>query len=111
MMSFIIDSFTDFEVLLALSFVMLLIGIYGLTTKRSVIKVIMALEMLVTSPEIVFIAVGYAQGTNVDPKTQTFVMITLSVGAAVMGLALAFVRKVYEHFQTTEIDAFTTLKG
>ncbi|MFX1520732.1 MAG: NADH-quinone oxidoreductase subunit NuoK [Promethearchaeota archaeon] len=110
-MSFTIGSFTDFEVLLALSFVMLLIGIYGLTTKRSAIKVIMSLEMLVTAPEIVFIAVGFAQGTNVDPKTQTFVMITLSVGAAVMGLALAFIRKVYEHFQTTEIDVLTTLKG
>ena len=110
-MSITFDSFTDFEVLLALSFIMLFMGFYGLTTKRSAIRVIMALEMLVSAPNIVFIAFGYTQGANVDPQTQTFVLITLSVGAAVVGLALAFIRKVYEHFQTTEIDDLTTLKG
>lgn len=110
-MVFSVDSITDFEILLALSFIMLLIGIYGLITKRLAIKTIMALEILVTAPNIAFIAFGFAQNTNVDPQTQSFVIISLSVGAAVIGLALAFLRNLYKHFETTDIDAFTTLKG
>lgn len=110
-MAFSVDSFTDFEILLALSFIMLLIGIYGLITKRLAIKTIMALEILVTAPNIAFIAFGFTQNTNVDPQTQAFVIISLSVGAAVIGLALAFLRNLYKHFETTEVDAFTTLKG
>jgi NADH:ubiquinone oxidoreductase subunit K len=110
-MALSIDSFTDFEFILALSIIMLLIGIYGLVTKRSAIKTIMALEVLVTAPNVAFIAFGFTQNINVDPQTQSFVIISLSVGAAVIGLALAFLRNLYKHFETTEVDAFTTLKG
>ncbi len=110
-MSLSIGYITDFDVLLALSFFMLLIGIYGLITKRSVIRVIMALEILVAAPNIAFIAFGFAQNTNVDPQAQTFVIISLSVGAAVIGLALAFMRNLWKHFGTTNVDAYTTLKG
>lgn len=110
-MNYNIDSLGDFEVLLALSLIILLIGIYGLITKRSAIKVIMALEILVAAPNIAFIAIGFAQTDNADPQSQTFVIISLSVGAAVIGLALAFLRNLYEHFKTIELDAFTTLKG
>ena len=106
-----LHSITDFEIILALSFVMLLIGLYGLCTKRSAIKVIMALEILVAAPNLAFIAFGFTQGSMVDPQTQTFVIISLSVGAAVIGLALAFLRNLWKHFGTTNVDAYTTLKG
>jgi len=110
-MSLYIDSITDFGVLLALSFIMLIIGIYGLITKRSAIRVIMALEILVAAPNIAFIAFGFTQTNNVDPQVQTYVIISLSIGAAVIGLALAFMRNLWKHFGTTSIDAYTTLKG
>ena len=110
-MNSFLHSVTDFDVLLALSFIMLLIGMYGLITKRSAIKAIMALEILVAAPNLAFIAFGFTQSTEVDPQTQTFVIISLSVGAAVIGLALAFMRNLWKHFGTTNIDAYTTLKG
>ena len=106
-----LNSITDFEIILALSFIMLLIGMYGLITKRSAIKVIMALEILVAAPNLAFIAFGFTQGTTVDPQVQAFVIISLSVGAAVIGLALAFMRNLWKHFGTTNVDAYTTLKG
>ncbi|MFX1512497.1 MAG: NADH-quinone oxidoreductase subunit NuoK [Promethearchaeota archaeon] len=107
-----IDSFSDFEVILVLSMVMLLIGLWGLISKKSAIKVIMALEIMVAAPNLAFIAFGYAQDiSTVDPTTQSYVIISLSVGAAVIGLALAFMRNLWKHFETTEIDAYTTLKG
>lgn len=103
----------NFEVILVLSFVMVLIGIYGLTSKKHAIKVIMALELMVSAPNLAFIAFGYAQGTGatVDPNVQAFVIIALSVGAAVIGLALAFMRNLWKHFKTTDVGAYTTLKG
>ncbi|MHA1450053.1 MAG: NADH-quinone oxidoreductase subunit NuoK [Candidatus Hodarchaeales archaeon] len=105
--------FTDFEIILVLSFVMLLIGLYGLIAKKNAIKVIMALEILVAAPNLAFIAFGFAQdmGQTADPRTQSFVIIALAVGAAVIGLALAFMRNLWKHFGTTEISAYTDLKG
>lgn len=102
---------TDFDILIVLSFVLLIIGIYGLVSKKNAIKVIMALEILVAAPNVAFIAFGYAQGTNVDPTAQTYVILALSIGAAVIGLALAFMRNLWKHFGTTDVDAYTTLKG
>ena len=102
---------TNFDILLVLSFILLIIGLYGLVSKKNAIKVIMSLEIIVAAPNIAFIAFGYAQGTNVDPTTQTYVILALSVGAAVIGLALAFLRNLWKHFRTTEVDAYTTLKG
>ncbi|MFX0117479.1 MAG: NADH-quinone oxidoreductase subunit NuoK [Candidatus Hodarchaeota archaeon] len=104
-----IDTFTDFEVIMVLSFVMLLIGLYGLITNKSAIKVIMAIEIMVSAPNLAFIGLGYTQGA-VDSQTQAFVIISLSIGAAVIGLALAFLRNLWKHFETTGIDAYTTLK-
>ncbi|NHJ01067.1 MAG: NADH-quinone oxidoreductase subunit NuoK [Candidatus Heimdallarchaeota archaeon] len=105
-----IGTYGDFEVILVLSLMMLIIGVYGLVSKKSAIKVIMAIEILVGAPNLAFIAFGYAQGT-VDPMTEAFVIISLSVGAAVIGLSLAFLRNLWKHFHTTEVDAYTTLKG
>ena len=102
---------TNFEVLLALSLILLIIGLYGLITKRSAIKVIMALEFLVSAPNIVFIAIGYCQNPYIDPKTQSYVIISLSLGAAVVALALAFLRNLYKHFGTTKVNEYTNLKG
>lgn len=110
-MGLYIDSITDFDILLALSFIMLLIGMYGLITKRSAIRIIMALEILVAAPNIAFIAFGYAQNLAVDPQVQAYVIISLSIGAAVIGLALAFMRNLWKHFGTTNVEAYTTLKG
>lgn len=104
-------NFSNFEILMALSFILLILGMYGLITKKSAIKVIMSLEILIAAPNIAFIAIGYSQNTSVDPQTQSLVIISLSVGAAVVGLALAFLRNLYKHFKTTELEAFTTLKG
>jgi NADH:ubiquinone oxidoreductase subunit K len=108
-MSLSIDSFTDFEVIIVLSMMMLLIGIYGLVTQKAAIRVIMAIEIMVAAPNLAFIGLGYAQGT-VDSQTQAYVIISLSIGAAVIGLALAFLRNLWKHFKTTGIDAYTTLK-
>lgn len=106
---------TNFEIILVLSFVMLLIGIYGMIAKKNAIKVIMALEILVAAPNLAFLAFGYTLGTSInpqaDPTIQAFIILSLAVGAAVIGLALAFMRNLWKHFETTDIDAFTTLKG
>ena len=90
---------------------MMIIGIYGLITKKNSIKIIMALEIMVSAPNLAFIAFGYAQGATADPTTQAFVILSLSVGAAVIALALAFMRNLWKHFGTTDIGAYTTLKG
>lgn len=109
--------FTDFDVIIVLSLMMLIIGFYGLVSKKSSIKVVMAIEILVSAPNLVLIAIGFAQPGIirgfVDPKyiTEAYVIIALSVGAAIIGLALAFLRNLWKHFQTMEVDAYTTLKG
>jgi NADH-quinone oxidoreductase subunit K len=105
-----IGTINDFEIILVLSLVMLIIGVYGLIAKRSAIKVIMAIEILVSAPNLAFIAFGFAHG-SIDKTTEAYVIISLSVGAAVIGLALAILRNLWKHFKTMKVDAYTTLKG
>lgn len=110
MISVPLGNFSDFEVVLALSFILLMLGLYGLTAKKSAIKIIMAIEILVAAPNLVFIAYGFGQGAITDTKTEAFVIISLAVGAAVIGLALAILRNLWRHFKSTDVGDYTTLK-
>ena len=110
MISQVFTNITDFDVLLVLSMMMLIIGFYGIISKKSMIKIIMGLEFMVTAPNILFIAYGYSYGDYIDPQTQTFVILALAADAAVIGLALTFLRNLWKHHKSTDVSKFTTLK-
>ncbi|MFQ5980739.1 MAG: NADH-quinone oxidoreductase subunit NuoK [Candidatus Heimdallarchaeota archaeon] len=90
---------SDLEVVLAAAFALFFVGFYALTSKRDGIRIIMGIELLVASVSMLFIAFGFV-GDNKAPMAQTFTLISLAIGGAVIGLALAILSNLFARFGT-----------
>ena len=84
----------------------------GLASKDSGIKVIMSIEILVAAVNINFIAFGFAQYIDqADPQAQTFIILSLSVGGAVIGLAIAILLNLRRRYGTIRLSKIRELRG
>lgn len=100
----------NFTIMLATGMVMFFIGLYGLVSKDSAVKSVMAIEILVASVNINLIAFGFAQAVTADPQAQTFVIFSLSIGGAVIGLAIAVLLNVRRQYGTIQLSKVKDLK-
>lgn len=84
------------------------IGLYGILTQRSGIRLLMCVEMLLNAANINFVAFsslyGHAQG-----YVYAFFIIAVAAAEAAVGLAI-FVN-LFRTRQTIELDKITTLRG
>ncbi len=108
-----------------LCFVLFLIGLYGVITRKNLIKIIIGLCIMEYSLNLLFIMVGYIDGgvapivdltsdkaaTYVDPLPQAFVLTAIVIGLATTALLLAIAIKLYKKYKTFDIDKINNLKG
>jgi len=99
--------------------ILILIGLYGLITKRNIIKMIIALNILEIGLNLFIVSVGYVKdgiapiltkiadssGLNfVDPLPQALVLTAIVIGMGTTALSLAFARKIYGTYQTFDLN-------
>ena len=102
---------SDYHLLLATGISLFFMGAYGLATKKDGLKLILAIEILVVACNLVLIAAGFAQvAGQADPRAETYVLISLSVGGAIIGLALALLTRLYRAYETEDLSAMTELR-
>ena len=89
--------------------VLFVIGLYGLISKRDAVRMIISIEILVIAANLVFIGVGYLNG-NINPLSQTYALLSLGIGGAIIGLALSFLAKIYAKNKSVNIDKLKELK-
>lgn len=94
---------------IAAALVLFVIGLYGLISKRDAVRLIISIEILVVAANLVFVGVGYLNG-NVNPLSQTYALLSLGIGGAIIGLALSFLVKIYEKNKSVSVDKLTELK-
>ncbi|MEM2237244.1 MAG: NADH-quinone oxidoreductase subunit NuoK [Candidatus Caldarchaeum sp.] len=88
-----------------------IIGVFCLATRKSLIKQIIGLEIMVNAAHLSFVAISTKQGPGlVDPYAQSFILISLGVGAAVVALALLLSVQVYRTYRTTDITKLRRLR-
>ena len=98
-----------------ISIVLFLTGLYGLITKRNLIKKIMGLYILDAGVILYFVSVGYRSGASapildkgvekvVDPVPQALMLTAIVIGICVTALALAIAVKIYEKHGTLDIE-------
>ncbi|PUA31990.1 MAG: NADH-quinone oxidoreductase subunit K [Candidatus Terraquivivens tikiterensis] len=88
-----------------------IIGVYTLTTKRSIIKMIIGIEIMINAAHLNFIALSTNfPGGVVDPFAQSVVLISMAVGAAVIALALLLSVHVYRTYKTLDITLLRRLR-
>ena len=92
---------------LFLSGILFSIGTAGVFLRRNLITVLLSIEIMLNAVNLMFVAVGRAQGT-VDGQIITFFVMTVAAAEAAVGLAIVIA--LFRHRETLNPDAFTSLK-
>jgi multicomponent Na+:H+ antiporter subunit C len=107
-----------------LCFVLFLVGLYGVITRKNIIKIIIGLCVMEYSLYLFLAMTGYITGgvapivdpasparVFVDPLPQAFVLTAIVIGLATTALLLAIAIKLYKKYKTFDIDKINSLKG
>jgi len=102
--------------------VLFLIGLYGVLTRKNLLKILVALSIIDTAVNIFIVAVGYVRNgvapiitannnvvnpTNikvVDPLPGALVLTAIVIGVGTTALALAITVSLYKKYKTLNID-------
>jgi NADH:ubiquinone oxidoreductase subunit K len=83
-----------------LSMVMLAIGVYGLLTKRHLVKLFISIELIATAATLNFVMLGM-NGLGVS---QAFLILAFSTDTAVSAVILALLVVVSKKYGTSDIS-------
>ncbi|MBT3196744.1 MAG: NADH-quinone oxidoreductase subunit NuoK [Gammaproteobacteria bacterium] len=97
---------SDFLILGALLFTLSMAGIF--LNRKNVIIMMMAIELMLLSVNINFVAFSHYLG---DPNGQVFVFFILTVAAAEAAIGLAILILLFRNRRTINVDDLDTLKG
>lgn len=107
-----------------LSFILFLIGIYCIATKKNLIKIIVGLAVVEYAVNLFLVLLSYRAGGHapiinlarpdwiyVDPLPQALVLTSIVIGLAVLALMVAIALRIYERYGTLDITEIRRLKG
>ena len=83
-----------------LSLIMLAIGVYGLLTKRHLLKIFVSIELIATAATLNFVMLG----TNNLGVSQAFLILAFSTDTAVSAVILALLVIVKKKYGTSDIS-------
>jgi len=96
-----------------LTFLVVLIGFYGLSTSDNVIKSVFSVTIIESGVILLFLNLGNFEGGSVpilsegvtqivDPLPQALMITTIVIGSTVTALSLMLCIKVFHHYGTVE---------
>ncbi len=107
-----------------LCFVLFLIGLFCIVTKKNLIKIIVGLAIVEYAVNLFLVVVGYKwtghapiinlsapEWVYVDPLPQALVLTAIVIGLAVLALTVAIALRIYERYGTFDITEIRRLKG
>lgn len=94
-----------------LSFIVVLIGIYGLSKSRNIIKSIISLNITQAAVVLLFLSVGAIEGGEapilggftpsiVDPIPQALMITAIVIGASITAMSLMLTIKIFHYYGT-----------
>jgi len=92
---------------LILSGILFSMGIMGVITSRSLLKVLLSLELLLAASNLSFVAFSKFNG---DYSGQLIVFFVILVAAAEVAIGLAIIVLMYRHFNTIQADELKDMK-
>jgi len=96
-----------------LSFVVILIGIYGVATSKNIIKSVFSVTIIEAGTILLFLNLAFYEGglvpiltelgmNVVDPLPQALMITTIVIGSTITSLALMLCIKIFHHFGSIE---------
>jgi multicomponent Na+:H+ antiporter subunit C len=112
----------------ALCFVLFMVGLYGVLSKKNIVKIVMGLVIMECAINLFLILLGYKRGgvapilenrTNpadflarsVDPLPQALVLASIIIGLGILILVVGICIRLYEKYGTFDITEIRRLKG
>ncbi len=115
------------KLMMGFAIIIMGIGIWGLLTRRNIIKIVLSLSIAETGLQILMISIGYIKGrtapildgavgiTNavnkvVDPVPQALVLTAIVIGVAVDALLLSYVIRLFAKKKSLDISDYRDMK-
>ncbi len=105
-------------------FGLFLVGLYGVITRRNLVKIAISLSIMEISAFLFFALIGYISGgvapivnpadpdkVYVDPLPQALVLTAIVIGLATTALLLAVIIRIYRKYNTFDIREIRNLRG
>lgn len=83
------------------------IGVIGVLTRRNVIIIMMSIELMLNSINLLLVAFSVFHG---DASGQVFVFFVMALAAAEVAVGLAIIMMVYRNTRSIDIDILNRLK-
>ncbi|HDI00875.1 MAG TPA: NADH-quinone oxidoreductase subunit K [Candidatus Bathyarchaeota archaeon] len=100
------------EAVLICSLGLLVLGLYGLASKRNLIRLVISLEVLVNATCLAFAALSAMSNPgHSDPVVGVLIIIVLAVGGCIAAFGLALALAIYKRTGTVDAWALRKLRG
>jgi NADH-quinone oxidoreductase subunit K len=93
---------------LILASILFSLGLAGLMLRRSMLFVLMSLEVMLNSAALAFV-VGATAWNQPDSQAMFLLVITLAAAEASVGLALMI--QLYQRYRSLDLDAASRMRG
>jgi len=127
-MSLITDGISLPTIVLASGFIVILIGLWGMMTRKNIIQIIIGFSLTDTGIHMLMVAIGYLNGrtapildaavdrsqttsTVVDPIPSALVLTAIVIGLGITALMLSYAIRIYKKNRSLSIDDYSELKG
>ncbi len=94
---------------LSVSAILFAIGAYGLITKRNAMRLVFAIEILIGSANLNFIA--FNSYFFADTLGQTFVLFSIALGASEAAVILAIIVVAFRLHRGVDVSELKSLEG
>jgi multicomponent Na+:H+ antiporter subunit C len=94
-----------------LAIVLFLIGLFGLLTKRNIIKMIISLAIMENSVNLFFVLSGFNRNGAPDPIPESIVVGIVVIELALLMVMAALAVKIYRRYGTFDMTKINRLKG
>ncbi|MFX0167780.1 MAG: NADH-quinone oxidoreductase subunit NuoK [Candidatus Hodarchaeota archaeon] len=96
---------------LAVAVILYVIGIYGMATKRNMIKFLISLELLLDGAHLNFIVFATIwSGGYIDLMVQAIVIASICIGGGIIAIGLGFIISAYNKFGTLDVRKLNKLR-
>ncbi len=86
---------------------LLCIGVYGLVTRKQAVAMLLSVELMANSANILFAAFGHFRGGTAG---HLFVLFALAITVAEVAVGLALVMQLYRRYGDTLLDLASEAK-
>lgn len=111
-------------IVFVLCFILFLVGLYGVLTRRNLIKIVIGLSVMEFSVFLFLVLIGYIAGGQapiiipgmedpvfVDPLPQAMVLTAIVIGLATTAMLLSIAIRIYKKYGTFDIREINNLRG